>query len=516
MPSIANALASDRNRAERQYLNLMHNFVSQIKTKTQGLESPDAVISAVNNYFASPGTQAQFRLAATKMATMLNVGQYNTWREAASASSRGRDIYRTLSKELKGPIGTAVAKHVEENSHLISTVGQITAKRLSNMAAEGWQTGKRPEQIAKEMAQEASSLTKSQIRRIARTESAKASTALVEARAEALGLEWYIWQSAEDERVRESHQAMNDVLCRWDDPPDPEALNGEKSYGSYPPGGIFNCRCIALPVIQLKDIDFPAKVYDSGNIIGIGSLKEFMERFYPGEEIDEPEEEPPEEPLEEPIITPPSPIAPATITPTPTTIQEPTATQPIPTLSISNPDTISDVLGIIKGQPVSIEYALKNTNPNYSLGKEYRINCQRCVPAYELQRRGYKVEALPKPANGNNVRLGTSSFDLSQTDIHVETTKKKLLSALAKEPDGARFVIQHGWKRGGNVGHTYTAEKIKGKVYFLDPQNGDTNAERYLDDASWKSKLWGGVTWARIDNKPLKMSLDWSKIVKGV
>lgn len=49
-----------------------------------------------------------------------------------------------------------------------------------------------------------------------------------------------------------------------------------------------------------------------------------------------------------------------------------------------------------KGKPYSIDNALKNVNPNHSYDySEYSENCQRCVVAYELRRRGYNVTALP-------------------------------------------------------------------------------------------------------------------------
>lgn len=46
---------------------------------------------------------------------------------------------------------------------------------------------------------------------------------------------------------------------------------------------------------------------------------------------------------------------------------------------------------------MSPEQALAATNPNYSTGYEYRVNCQRCVYAYEMNRRGELCEAKPKP-----------------------------------------------------------------------------------------------------------------------
>ena len=38
---------------------------------------------------------------------------------------------------------------------------------------------------------------------------------------------------------------------------------------------------------------------------------------------------------------------------------------------------------------------LHKSNPNYKEGFEWQINCQRCVPTYEMRRRGYNVTALP-------------------------------------------------------------------------------------------------------------------------
>jgi SPP1 gp7 family putative phage head morphogenesis protein len=62
----------------------------------------------------------------------------------------------------------------------------------------------------------------------------------------------------------------------------------------------------------------------------------------------------------------------------------------------SPPDPIGQMLGI-GTRAIDETDALKGTNPNYALGWKYQNNCQRCVPAYELRRRGYDVTAKPKP-----------------------------------------------------------------------------------------------------------------------
>ena len=48
------------------------------------------------------------------------------------------------------------------------------------------------------------------------------------------------------------------------------------------------------------------------------------------------------------------------------------------------------------GKPMSIDRAdQSNANPLFAQREDCRNNCQSCVPAYEMRRRGYDVEALP-------------------------------------------------------------------------------------------------------------------------
>lgn len=56
------------------------------------------------------------------------------------------------------------------------------------------------------------------------------------ARQAAAGIRTYIWQTAEDELVREEHAARNGVTRSWEDSPIP----GEEA----------NCRCVAIPNIK--------------------------------------------------------------------------------------------------------------------------------------------------------------------------------------------------------------------------------------------------------------------------
>jgi SPP1 gp7 family putative phage head morphogenesis protein len=79
---------------------------------------------------------------------------------------------------------------------------------------------------------------------IARTETARSASVLVQARAEHIGAESYTWKTASDWKVRPSHRKLNNTVQRWDNPP----LSDPPDYHAHP-GQIFNCRCVSLPIL---------------------------------------------------------------------------------------------------------------------------------------------------------------------------------------------------------------------------------------------------------------------------
>ena len=273
---------AERRKAERKYQHLISRILKLAEDKVAMLTdpTPEDIVRVLRQVATSSQFETMCTEAARQVVTLLAVGQKHTWRAAAGASSNGRLIYKALSTETTNTaLAQSISAIVAENARLIKTCPQKMAARFSELAKVREYEGVRPDKITKEIMQEAKHLREYEARRIARTESAKASTALVQSRAEALNLDFYIWRTARDQRVRVQHNKMDGVICRWSDPPDPESMAGEKSYGRYHPGGIFNCRCIALPIIELEDISFPAQVHVSGHIEKINSLIAFKERF---------------------------------------------------------------------------------------------------------------------------------------------------------------------------------------------------------------------------------------------
>lgn len=97
---------------------------------------------------------------------------------------------------------------------------------------------------------------------IARTETAKLQTTIMENRATDLGSICYEWLSSNDPRTRESHRRMNGVIVFWrNDSQKPILDNMQGNAGEFP-----NCRCSALPIFDEDDLSKSNyQIYDYRN-----------------------------------------------------------------------------------------------------------------------------------------------------------------------------------------------------------------------------------------------------------
>ena len=152
-------------------------------------------------------------------------------------------------------------------------------------------------------------------------------------------------------------------------------------------------------------------------------------------------------------------------------VQAQAAAMPTATLEIK------DILGE-KGQPMDINKALVGTNPNYDEGVEYQINCQRCVFAYEMRRRGYDVEAKPCLSHDDSLATGGFLNVMEDTKLYqinagntIWDSIDSLQEAMASAGDGTRAAIIVGWKNRAG-GHVFVAEQVGGKTRYVDPQDG--------------------------------------------
>lgn len=152
----------------------------------------------------------------------------------------------------------------------------------------------------------------------------------------------------------------------------------------------------------------------------------------------------------------------------------------------------------------SLQRDLGNENNKVKL---YRANCQRCVPTYELRRRGYKVTALPKPINKSHFEIygkPTNFFiDKDKNVIEFEYCKvksgKDLDTFLKKNmPVDTRNQLSFGWD-GQKIGHTIVVEKEKNDLLYVDPQSGK-KVNSFRDFTADYAVNWKKMRTRRIDN----------------
>ena len=150
----------------------------------------------------------------------------------------------------------------------------------------------------------------------------------------------------------------------------------------------------------------------------------------------------------------------------------------------------------------SAEEDLIEVNPNYAQKSyEWTNNCQRCVPAYEMRRRGFKVVAKPLPdmalhdylANDYTLAWKNRQKIFCKSGNGLQQNKEQM----TQWGNGARAEVYIQWnnKLLETTGHVFVAEQRNGRTVFLDPQNGEFDCERYFINA-----VNGMTNFLRIDN----------------
>lgn len=100
---------------------------------------------------------------------------------------------------------------------------------------------------------------------IARNETGNLNAAVQRSQMEGAGFEMYTWMSMPDGVTRDTHRAMNGLVCRWDDPTvysDDGGKTWHERKGSMfigQPGQDYNCRCTAVPFDPELEDDYEVK-----------------------------------------------------------------------------------------------------------------------------------------------------------------------------------------------------------------------------------------------------------------
>ena len=267
-------------RLERAYAAGIRKIIGRVLTPKLPEQSFSDWITSIAARSRAEDVQEACSLLASQMVQQNSTANSRTWKQAAAKWSGGCRLYRLLQVELNGtPLGAKVARIVRANAEYIRSIPVEAARTLTGEVTRAQQAGARPATMAKMMRARFPELLKSRVNLIARTEVAKASTALTQARSEQVGADWYEWLTSEDARVRDSHKKMNGILVAWAQPPSPERLAGEPSgLGPYHAGACPNCRCTSAPMLSIDDVDWPHKVHD-GSTVKRMTRAEFERRF---------------------------------------------------------------------------------------------------------------------------------------------------------------------------------------------------------------------------------------------
>lgn len=160
-----------------------------------------------------------------------------------------------------------------------------------------------------------------------------------------------------------------------------------------------------------------------------------------------------------------------------------------------------------KGKAQSPLDAMKRVNPDIKAidamsYADYQENCQRCVIAYELNRRGYNVEAEATASNDtypSGERYLTAFKGAKSEGVGATTTakvNKNIVDKMSTWGEGSRGIVLISGSRGG---HVFNVEYRNGKLYYYDAQhNVRYDPARVFDHCTRPA-----VRVTRVDNLPI-------------
>jgi hypothetical protein len=230
------------------YAKQVSRIIEHFGDPVTGLVPPDrmpALNDALRRY--QGGILPWARATAGRMIAEVNRRNLTAWQKHT----------KTMSAQLRQqlattPLGNEVGALMDVQVDLITSLPLDAAKRVHEASLEAMTVGARfsstaPEiKLALEKAHPDATdqWLRNRATLIARTETARVSSVLTQARATRVGSTHYIWKTAGDGNVRESHQRLDNTTQAWNEPP----LSDPPGHHSHP-GQIWNCRCIALPIL---------------------------------------------------------------------------------------------------------------------------------------------------------------------------------------------------------------------------------------------------------------------------
>lgn len=210
-----------------------------VKKHTKGAELVDEVAMkrALENYARTLTPWARNQSKKIIEQTLKRIKSDELYKEYSKRM--GLTLKKQLEQSEVGELTTAI---INEQVDLIKSIPIEAGERAQKLALENLSGARRADEIAREL-KKTTEVTESRAKLIARTEVARANTALNLARSTSVGSTRYIWRTSGDKDVRPSHKKMNNKEFSWDSPPTlSDGMTGH-------PGTFPNCRCYAEPIL---------------------------------------------------------------------------------------------------------------------------------------------------------------------------------------------------------------------------------------------------------------------------
>ena len=188
-----------------------------------------------------------------------------------------------------------------------------------------------------------------------------------------------------------------------------------------------------------------------------------------------------------------------------------------------------EIAGVKKGEPMTFDEMVRSSiNPSLEYENKNSGNCQCCVGAAEMRRRGYDVSAVNRDDSSLAEELAHDDFGLwldPQTGkkcepYEIDAKKENCSEYLDKiVQNGERYafayytpedsIIDSTSESGKVMGHVVTIDRCaNGKLRYYDPQTGELHvgedAKAYID--SWTAppvELSANSQALRIDDKKI-------------
>jgi SPP1 gp7 family putative phage head morphogenesis protein len=140
----------------------------------------------------------------------------------------------------------------QDNYTLITSNAKNYVSKINTLTEQAIVNGMSPGKLKEEIRKATQGLSEKHCKLLARDQMGKLNGNITEAQMQEIGLDLYVWSTAFDDRVRDSHAAMEGLLCRWDDA-SVCSYDGGKTWVDRPanavqlhPGQDIQCRCVGL------------------------------------------------------------------------------------------------------------------------------------------------------------------------------------------------------------------------------------------------------------------------------